>query len=52
MRAVLLEAADAFAEPITVTEFRQRYRDIGNASAALRRQCNAVGRWVQDHYEQ
>ncbi len=46
------QAAIAFGEPMTASEFRAEYRKIGRLSLALTTQCHAVGQWVQDHYKQ
>lgn len=52
LRAALVTASAAFANPITVTDFRRHYQAIGRASLDLTQQCHAVGRWVDDNYVQ
>jgi hypothetical protein len=52
LRDEFATAAQAFGQPITVTAFREKYHAIGSASRALTARCRAVGRWVDDNYEQ
>lgn len=42
-------ARAAWAAPITVSDFRKQYQAVGTSVRDLGIQCDAVGKWVQDH---